>query len=256
MRLTVCELPDAPEAFEHAFKELASHVAGQASDLLLLPELPAPPWFCAPAEPDPSVWAETLAAHDALIDRFDELGAPHVITSRPAERDGRRVNEAIAWSRQGGVQAIHHKRFLPDEPGWHEAQWYEPGTRPFELASVAGAQVGTLVCTDVMFNEHARAYGRQGAQLIVVPRASEGAPRWRVACQMAAVASGAFVISSNRVGPGHHEASMPWGGEGMVVDPEGRVLARTTETTPFVTVDVDLAVADAAKASYPRYVRG
>lgn len=256
MRVTVCQLPDAPDAFEAAWKQLASHVAEHATEVLLLPEMPAPPWFCAPAETDPTVWQEAIRAHDELIERVPELGVAHVVTSRPAERDGGRVNQAIAWSADKGVRMIHEKRFLPDEPGWHEARWYQPGTRPFQLASIGGLRMGTQVCTDVMFNEHARAYGRDGAHLILVPRASEGAERWSVACRMAAVASGAYVLSSNRGGPGHRDASITWGGEGMVVDPEGRVLARTTQDTPFVTVDVDPAVAEAAKETYPRYVEG
>lgn len=256
MRVTVCELPDAPDAFEAAWTELAAHVAAHGTDLLLLPEMPAPPWFCSPAETDQRTWQDAVEAHERLVERLPELGAPHVVTSRPVERDGRRVNEAIAWSAEDGVCAIHEKRFLPDEPGWHEAQWYKAGTRPFETTDIGELRVGTQVCTDVMFNEHARRYGQQGAQAILVPRASEGAPRWSIACRMAAIASGAYVASSNRSGPGHADASITWGGEGMVVDPEGRVLARTTEETPFATVDIDPAAADVAKETYPRYVEG
>lgn len=254
MRVTVCQLPDAPEAFEAAWTALARHIEAHAPQLVLLPEMPAPPWFCAPAEADPSRWDEAVDAHEALVDRLPELGAPHVVTSRPVERGGRRVNEAIHWSRGEAVRAIHEKRFLPDEPGWHEARWYEPGTRGFQTAKVADATVGTLVCTDVMFNEHARALGRDGAHLLLVPRASEGAERWPVACRMAAIASGGYVLSSNRSGPGHEDASITWGGDAVVVDPEGRLLARTTQASPFATVDVDLSTAEAAKQSYPRYV--
>ena len=40
-----------------------------------------------------------------------------------------------------------------------------------------------------------------------------------------------------------------------MVDPEGEVLAITSEAMPFVTVDIDPAMAKAAKRGYPRYVR-
>ncbi len=254
MRATVCQLPDAPDAFEAAWERLTDHVADHRTELLLLPEMPAPPWFCAPGKPDDATWQAAVEGHEALIERLPELGAAHVATSRPAEREGRRVNEAVVWSADQGTRVIHEKRFLPDEPGWHEARWYQPGTRPFKVAPVGPLQVGTLVCTDVMFSEHARAYGQDGAHVILVPRASEAAERWPVACQMAAVAAGAYVLSSNRGGPGHEDASIAWGGEAMVVDPEGRVLARTTGETPLATVDLDPAVAEAAKGTYPRYV--
>lgn len=256
MRATVCQLPDQPSAFEEAWEALAEHVQAHASELVLLPEMPACPWFMIDEEADTATWAEAVEAHDALGARFDELGAEHVVTSRPAERDERRVNQAVAWSPDEGPRVLHEKRYLPDEPGWHEARWYQPGTRSFETAEVGEATVGTLVCTDVMFNEHARDYGRDGAHLLAVPRASEAAPRWPIACRMAAVASGAYVASSNRAGEGHRDESITWGGEAMVVDPEGRVLARTTDATPFATVDLDLDAADNAKDGYPRYVDG
>ena len=36
---------------------------------------------------------------------------------------------------------------------------------------------------------------------------------------------------------------------------EGQVLATTCDTQPFVTVDIDPAVAERAKHTYPRYVK-
>jgi N-carbamoylputrescine amidase len=44
-------------------------------------------------------------------------------------------------------------------------------------------------------------------------------------------------------------------GEGWIVDPEGEVLALTCDAEPFVTLEIDLSRARAAKGTYPRYVR-
>jgi predicted amidohydrolase len=62
------------------------------------------------------------------------------------------------------------------------------------------------------------------------------------------VQSGAFCLSSNRSGD-------TFAGAGWIVGPDGDVLALTTDAEPFVTLDLDLAHARAAKATYPRYVR-
>ena len=51
---------------------------------------------------------------------------------------------------------------------------------------------------------------------------------------MAAIISGAFVISSNRVD------THLFSGRALVIDPNGEVLAETSRYTPFVTVDIDL----------------
>ena len=69
----------------------------------------------------------------------------------------------------------------------------------------------------------------------------------------AAVVSGAFCLSSN-IG-GISQAGVKWGGGGWIVEPEeGDVLGLTSQERPFLTVDIDLAVAEMAKRTYPRYV--
>jgi N-carbamoylputrescine amidase len=66
---------------------------------------------------------------------------------------------------------------------------------------------------------------------------------------VAAVRSGAFSLSSNRVDP-----TGGCGGGGWIIDPAGEVLAVTSAAEPFATRELDLSQAAAAKDSYPRYV--
>ncbi len=71
-----------------------------------------------------------------------------------------------------------------------------------------------------MYNEWARSYGRQGAHLIVVPRASEQSFECRkTAAAMAAIVSGCYVVSSNRVGISGSE--LEFGGKGFAFAPDG-----------------------------------
>jgi N-carbamoylputrescine amidase len=44
------------------------------------------------------------------------------------------------------------------------------------------------------------------------------------------------------------------GGLAWIIDPEGNVLARTDEYTPFATAEIDLDLARSSKSTYPRYV--
>lgn len=46
----------------------------------------------------------------------------------------------------------------------------------------------------------------------------------------------------------------PLGGQGWIIGPDGEVLGMTSSEQPFVTVDIDLSLADRAKDTYPRYV--
>jgi N-carbamoylputrescine amidase len=77
--------------------------------------------------------------------------------------------------------------------------------------------------------------------------------RWLLALRMAAIVSGAFVISSNHVGLG--PSGVNFGGAGAIISPEGEVLGVTSFAEPFITIAVNLQEAEAAKKNYPRYVR-
>ncbi len=52
------------------------------------------------------------------------------------------------------------------------------------------------------------------------------------------------------------ERTISLGGFGWIIDPDGMVLATTSEKEPFITVEIDLEKAELAKGTYPRYVNG
>jgi N-carbamoylputrescine amidase len=106
-----------------------------------------------------------------------------------------------------------------------------------------------------MFNEHARRYGRSGTQVILAPRAAGEAAlrRWLVALRMAAIVSGAYVLSSNRGGIDSN--GQRFGGKGCIIDPEGDVVAETSEKNPVVFHEIETERVEKAQAAYPCYVR-
>ena len=76
--------------------------------------------------------------------------------------------------------------------------------------------------------------------------------KWLAGGRAAAVVSGAYSLSSNIVGS--EEDAIHFGGQGWIIDPDGIVLGLTSHEQPFLTVDMDLAAAERAKQTYPRYV--
>jgi hypothetical protein len=97
MRLTVCELPDEARAREAAWSALAAYLARFPTDVVVLPEMPFVEWapFTRPTV-DPDVWAWILAEHDRMLPRLAELRAGVVLSSRPVEVAGRRLNRGFA----------------------------------------------------------------------------------------------------------------------------------------------------------------
>lgn len=98
-----------------------------------------------------------MAEHDTAIGRLGALGAGAVVASRPTvEPDGRRHDQAFVWTPQRGAARVREKRYLPDEPGYWEASWYDRGEPSHDTCQVLGATVGVLLCTDLWFS---RAHG-------------------------------------------------------------------------------------------------
>ena len=70
---------------------------------------------------------------------------------------------------------------------------------------------------------------------------------------MAAIVSGAYVLSSNRVGSADG-LSPVFGGQGFAFAPSGAALGETAGDTELLVVDVDRHMAEVAKSAYPVYV--
>jgi len=251
VRVTVCELPHEPAALEPRWAALRRHAARERSELVILPEVPfaGPLWLTE--EPDLRVWAEAEATHERWLARLPELGVAHVIGTRPVTADGRRFNEGFLWSAASGVAPLRRKHHLPDEPEGWEARWFARGERAFPTFAAGPLAFGLNVCTELWALDTYAAYAAAGAHAVVAPRASSRANtgKWLAIGTVAAVATGAYCLSSNRV---HADGSC--GGVGFAIDPDGALLARTSARRPFATVDVDLARARAAARTYPRYV--
>jgi N-carbamoylputrescine amidase len=253
LRVTVCELSCETSAFEDEWAELVTHVRERSSQLVLLPEMAFSAWFAAVRDYDIATWRRAVDAHDRWLARLIELAPATVLGTRPIDRKGSRFNEAFVWQAGQGYRGAHLKSFLPDEEEFWEASWYDAGDKNFAVSEAGGVRLGFQICTELWSMEHARLYGKQGVHLIACPRGTPHATldKWLAGGRASAVVSGAFVLSSNRATPQGTVPSL--GGQGWLVGPESDVLARTSRRERFATVEIDLAEAERAKRTYPRY---
>ena len=255
MRLSVCEAPPSMMAGDPGWDRLATHVTEVKPDLLLLNEMPFGSWVSVASERDQGALEASLRQHSDGLAHLNELGVPVVLGSCPKAEGHLSANEAFVWTNSGQIVPVHTKQFFPNEGGFYEARWFERGERKFGIADAGGVRVGFLICTDVMFNEWARYYGRNGAHLIAVPRATPTGSenRWKTMCSAAAIVSGCYVASSNRVGI--HESGPEFAGKGWIIDPFGEVIAETSPEVPVVTAELSLHLVEKAQGEYPCYVQ-
>lgn len=255
MKVTVCQLHNDPTGRAADWERLVAHVQAEQSQLVLLPEMPFYPWPFWQREFDPDQWQAALAAHDQWLTRLPELTPAVVLGSRPVVLNGRRLNEGFTWDAHNGYRPAHHKYYLPDDPGFWEASWYGRGEDNFVPINCGPSVAGFLICTELWFMQRARAYGQASVHLLVCPRATERktVDKWLAGGRAAAVIAGAFCLSSNPYTASDTPVSL--GGQGWIIDPDGNVLGLTTVERPFVTLDLDLTLAEVAKMTYPRYVQ-
>ena len=253
MRVTVCELPHEPRALEAAWEGLCAHTRRHASELVLLPEFAFVPPVWEAERFDAARWAAALALAEAGLQRLPELSVPHVVGTRPASVDGRLLNQGYLWSAAGGVTPLRSKFFLPEEPGSWEARWFDKGDSAFPAFQAGALSFGLNICTELWALDTYEAYRAQGVQMILSPRATEGetTAKWLAVGVVGAVRSGAFSVSSNRV-----DQAGGCGGVSWIISPEGEVLAKTSHSAPFATIDIDMAAPASARSGYPRYVFG
>ena len=196
IKVTVCELPDEPQQSRDVWPELVEHVEKEQSQILILPEMPGYFWFPAIPQFNTRVWVSALKAHDEFLKLLNDVPAATVST-RPVQESNLRLNQAFCFDTR--YRPLRSKYYFPCEEGFYEARWFHRKEKDFKIFRIGRLVAGVLICSEVMFNEWARYYGRQGAHLICVPRATgRNIDRWLVALRMAAIVSGSFVLSSNR----------------------------------------------------------
>jgi N-carbamoylputrescine amidase len=252
LRIAFVEWPAALTPTGPQWQELKDSVIDARPDILVTNELPFGLWLAEGAVFSEDEALRSVREHEKGIEALIDLHLPAVISSRPVWNGKRLANEAFVLQ-NGTVRPLHRKQYFPNESGWFETEWYAADDSGFKLHDVLGINVGVLLCTEAMFNEHARAYGKAGATLIVIPRAS-GADieSWKIAGAMAALVSGAYVVSSNRVG--QSKGGIHFGGSGFAYAPQGRLVEVTTSTCPIRILDLDPTVSLSAQGEYPCYV--
>ncbi len=213
--------------------------------------MPFSPWFPASPKFNPQTWKEAIRTHKQWQKRLPELSPAIVVGSNPInKKDGRR-NEGFVWIQKEGLKRTHEKRYLPNIKEYWEASWYQRGNGSFDAVDVMHHRLGFMICSDIWGMEHARNYATQGIHILVIPRATEKSTldKWLAGGKVAAVVSGSFCLSSNRIG---RRGGATFGGLGWVIGPDAEVLGTTSRREPFLTIEADLAAADRAKSTYPR----
>ncbi|WCB92264.1 Deaminated glutathione amidase [Baekduia alba] len=177
------------------------------------------------------------------------------ITERRPGRE-RYSNTTLAFGPDGKEIGRYRKIHLfdvdVDGRCYRESDRQEPGG---ELTSVRaeGWSIGLSICYDLRFPELYRELSAEGVHAVVVPAAftaTTGEAHWETLVRARAIENQAFVLAPNQWGD--HGDGVTTYGHSLIVDPWGRVLARTGGSgDAVVTAELDFEVLERVRATLP-----
>jgi predicted amidohydrolase len=221
--------------------------------LAVLPELPLNPWSPATRESIEEDAEPSGGPRQQILSRVATeagialLGGAIVTDSKT----GKRYNTALFYDHNGRLIGQYRKIHLPEEKGYWETSHYIPGTDPPTVIPMSEVTIGIQICSDIQRPQGAQILRAQGAELLLVPRAtsSETYKRWKLILRANAIMSEAYLISVNRP---FSEFGVDIGGPSLAVAPDGEILFEGTD--PLAIVEVDGNKLKAIGSQYPGYL--
>ncbi len=257
---------DPKQSLKHAC-DMLEDAATKGVQVVCLPELFLPHYFCQKEDPDIFDLAEPIPGPTTqkLAEIAKKTGM--VIVGSIFERRAAGVyhNTAVVLEKDGSVKGIYRKMHIPDDPLYYEKYYFTPGDLGFKSFDTSYGNIGTLVCWDQWYPEGARLTAMQGADVLFYPTAigwhpSEKAEweqaqveQWVTIQRSHAIANGLFVAACNRIG---HEPGVGDGieffGNSFICDPYGRFLARASaDKEEILIAEVDPAMNEEKRRHWP-----
>ena len=163
-----------------------------------------------------------------------------------AERDGDRVYNSAVLLGPDGCATVYRKAHLFDT----ETLVFDRAGPSNDLATVAGATVGIMVCFDWRFPEVARLLALRGAEVIAHP-SNLVLPYCQEAMVTRSLENRVFTVTANRFGTeSDRGTTIRFTGRSQVVTPRGeRLIAMGEEEEGVAIVEIDPADARDKRAT-------
>ena len=249
MRVALAQLSAGPDRAANLARVL--DVMGEAkragADLIAFPEIIVDRFFPqVPDDREALELAEPIPGPTTgrIAERARELGLVTVFNLYELDpATGRRFDSSPVFDADGRLLGVTRMLHITDFPGCHEQSYYHPGDKGSPVYETRAGRIGVAICYDRHYPEVMRALGVAGAELVVIPQAGT-VDEWpeglfEAEVRTAAFQNGYFAALANRVGV---EVKLRFSGESFVVDPEGKVVARSeSPEEELLLADLDLA---------------
>jgi predicted amidohydrolase len=226
---------------------LLEAAAGQASDLILYPEVQLSPFFAQfPGNPGGCCGGSTgpsaISREDPAFAMFGEMCRKYRIAASPNfyyEEKGSAYDASFLFDQSGTIKGCQKMVHIAQAPQFYEQDYYTPSDDGFHVFDMENLRIGIVVCFDRHYPESIRTEAAMGAELILIPTANvkaEPMELFEQEIRVQAYQNECYIAMCNRVG---YEAAMDFAGESIVVDPDGRTIAKAGASEELLTAVID-----------------
>jgi len=165
----------------------------------------------------------------------------------PTSDDQKGSNRSVTFSPDGKKFASYGK--IQPAAVYRENEVHEPGNR-VEVFPLGGFLACPLICYDLRFPELFRIGMQKGANLFIViacwPKIRIG--HWVSLLKARAIENQSYVVGVNRTGS---DPNMEFGGNSVVIDPKGEILANAGETESVLSMEIDSSLVAQWREEFP-----
>ena len=232
----------------HRVSQLVLDQAGKC-DLAVLPEL----WPTG-AFNDPELQPSAQPRTGSFVQSMQELANQASIWLHAGSfvevHDGNKLSNTSIVIRPDGTIATFYRKIHLFGFDKGEAIMLDRGSDSVVLADTPVGTAGIATCYDLRFPELFRELTHKGAQSFVLcsgwptPRISH----WRTLIQARAIENQAWFVACNEVG---RNGSYVLGGNSMVVNPKGDIIAQAGDAEEILYADVDMDLVDSWRKDFP-----
>jgi len=215
---------------------MVRRAARNGARIICLQELYRTIYFPQHAKRQREVIAESIPGESTKIfsKLAKELGVVIIVPIFEKARSGRHYNSAVVINESGKLLPTYRKMHLPQDPLFHEKNYFHPGDQGWRVYKTKFATFAVLICYDQWFPEAARMATLAGAEIIFYPtaignvvgyRSADGDwhDAWETVMRGHAIANAVHVVAVNRVG---REERLRFWGQSFACDSFGKILKR------------------------------
>ena len=163
-------------------------------------------------------------------------------------------NTAIVISPVGKIIGKYHKKYLPNEPCYHEKYYFSESSKPNFVIDIGVCKIGIMICWDQWHSEPYSQLNKLGADLILCPTSigktyinkklislPNEKLKWKMVIQANSLMNNIPVVVANRIGSeSKKNRRINFWGSSFVTNANGDIITEALDKTKVIKSTIDL----------------